>query len=271
MSGFWPDDVQCGVAFTFDLDAETMWLERAEVIGESPVMLSEGAYGPKTGIPRILNLLERLGVDATFFLPGKIIENYTDVSREIVHAGHEIGYHSYLHKTAASVEEERQEIQQCKKIMKDLLGVVPRGYRAPGFEVLPGGLDVVAEEGFAYSTNFMDCDHPYVHRLNEGRSLVELPVDWIFDDSAHFFFTFHEPSRGPISTPARVLEMWKAEFDGIYDEGGCMILTIHPQISGRISRVRMLGELIQYMQSRPKVMIAPAGELASAVRIKCGQ
>ncbi len=68
--------------------------------------------------------------------------------------------------TAASVEEERQEIQQCKKIMKDLLGVVPRGYRAPGFEVLPGGLDVVAEEGFAYSTNFMDCDHPYVHRLN---------------------------------------------------------------------------------------------------------
>ncbi len=248
-----------------------MWLSRAETGGDSPVMFSQGVYGATTGIPRILQLLDRVGVDATFFIPGKIIEQYTAVVRRIVDADHEIGYHSYLHVKAASVEQERQEIRQCMQIMRDLLGVVPVGYRAPGFEVLPGGLDVVADEGFEYSSNFMDCDHPYVHQLNDGCSLVELPVSWLFDDSAHFFFTFEEPSRGPISSPAGVLQMWKAEFDGIYDEGGCMILTIHPQISGRISRVRMLGELIQHMQSRPGTMIAPARELAAAVRATRGQ
>ncbi|MFO8060889.1 MAG: polysaccharide deacetylase, partial [Bacillota bacterium] len=147
----------------------------------------------------------------------------------------------------------------------------PAGYRAPDFEVLHGGLDMVAEEGLSYSSNFMDCDHPYLHALNEGRFLVELPVSWLCDDSAHFFFTFEEPARGPIATPDRVLQMWKTEFDGIYDEGGCMVLTLHPQMSGRISRVRMLGELIQHMQSRPGTMIAPAGELAALVRARCGR
>ncbi|MFO8061137.1 MAG: polysaccharide deacetylase family protein [Bacillota bacterium] len=143
MNGFWPDGVRCGVALTFDLDAETLWLSRAEG-RDSPVMFSQGAYGVTTGVPRILSLLRRFGVNATFFIPGKIIEDYTGAVRRIVDARHEIGYHSYTHSVPTSVEQERQEIRRCWQIMEDLLGVVPAGYRAPDFEVLHGGLDSVS-------------------------------------------------------------------------------------------------------------------------------
>ncbi len=266
MSGLWPENGKCGVSFTLDLDAETLWLSRSEKSADDPVVMSQGAYGARVGAPRLLDMLGEMGIKGTFFIPGWVLERYPDVARRAVKEGHEIGYHGYHHEKAASPEREAETIAQCKEIMERLLGVTPVGYRAPEFGLTEGTLGVAASAGLRYSSNFMDSDHPYLHTLSEGRSMVELPVNWLFDDSSHFFFTLQDPPRRPIARPSTVLEMWKAEFDGIYDEGGCMILIIHPQISGRVSRVRMLRDLISYMRSKPGTIIAPAADLAEMVR-----
>ena len=59
--------------------------------------MSHQAYGPKVGVPRIMRMLERTGVRATFFVPGLTADLYPAMVESIVAAGHELGHHGYSH------------------------------------------------------------------------------------------------------------------------------------------------------------------------------
>lgn len=268
MSNIWPEGIKCAVLVSFDLDAETFWFSRNPASYDSPSLLAEGSYGPKVAMPRILDMLKRQNLKTTFFIPGWVIEKHPEICKQAVMDGHEIGYHGYLHENLHFKEQKVEMILKVRKIMKDLLGenINPVGYREPEAEVRPETLDVIANMGFEYSTNFMDADRPYLHNTSCGKSIVELPMSWLFDDSSHFFFTLQEPSRRPIAPASHVYEMWKEEFDGIYEEGGSMVLTLHPQIIGRVSRIKMLEDLITYMKSKPGTLIAQAVEIARLAR-----
>jgi peptidoglycan/xylan/chitin deacetylase (PgdA/CDA1 family) len=264
--GLWPDGVKAAVVLTYDFDAETLWLCRNPESANSPRVLSEGAYEPKVAVPRLLEMMDRVGVKSTFFVPGWVIERYPDVVRSVADAGHEIAYHGYLHEKPCSPEHEEELIVKCKSIMKDVLGVTPVGHRSPMGDVRPGTIDVLCRNGFEYSANMMDFERPYLHVGENGNKLVELPSNWLYEDASHFFFTIQEPQRRPIAAPSTVTEIWRTEFDGLYDEGNLLVLIFHPQMIGRISRVRMLEQLITYMKSRPGTWIAPAVDVARAVR-----
>ena len=146
--------------------------------------------------------------------------------------------------------------------MKELLGVEPLGYRAPEAELTEETINNVMANGFEYSSNTMDFDWPYFHESKDGRKIVELPFNWVFDDSSHFFFTLQQPERRRICAPSYVKEIWQSEFDGLYEEGGLMTLVLHPQIIGRVSRVNMLEDLLCYMKTKPGVAIGPALDIS---------
>jgi peptidoglycan/xylan/chitin deacetylase (PgdA/CDA1 family) len=82
---------------TFDLDAETMWTGRDPAYAKRPILMSQGAYGWKVGTGRVLDLLDRYGIKATFFVPGLIIDQREGLMEEILKRGHEIAHHSYSH------------------------------------------------------------------------------------------------------------------------------------------------------------------------------
>jgi len=258
----WPRNIKCAVIFTFDLDAETFWFSRNDLSYNDPSKLAEGSYGPKIGIPRILKLLNKTEIKATFFIPGWVIEKYTEIVRSIVKEGHEVGYHGYLHEKVKLISEEKKRIEKTKKIMKRHLNIKPVGYRAPEAELTEEVLKLVKNNGFRYSSNFMNADAPYLHEFKDGKTLVELPTSWLYDDSSHFFFTLQEPSRRPIASHKTVSEIWKAEFDGIYQEGGSLVFMLHPQIIGRVSRIKMLENLINYIKKRDEVFLGTAKEAA---------
>lgn len=262
----WPDGVKMGVALTFDLDAETFWFSRTMDSMYSPNLMAEGAYGPKVGVPRILDMLDRQQLKATFFIPGWVIEHHTETCREIVRRGHEIGYHGYLHEKAWFPEQDRELVAKSKKIMKDLLGVEPLGYRAPEANLTEETIANVMASGFEYSSNTMDCDWPYYHEGENGQKLIELPFSWLYDDTSHFFFTLQQPERRRICSPQYVRDIWQSEFDGLYEEGGLLNFVLHPQCIGRISRVKMLEDLICYMKAKPGVAIGPALEISRLAR-----
>src|SRR5713101_5048974 len=83
---------------SFDVDGETAWIGRDFANLYRPGILSQGAYGPKVGVPRILEFLARRGLVATFFIPGWIAERYSSLVREIRAEGHEVGHHGYMHE-----------------------------------------------------------------------------------------------------------------------------------------------------------------------------
>ena len=104
----------------------------------------------------------------------------------------------------------------------------------------------------------MDRLLPYVH---DGSDIVELPVSWLLDDAPFFLFGLGANQR-PIQPASHALEIWKEEFEGLYEIGAPYVLTLHPQLIGRPSRLRALAELIRFIKGREGVWFATGREIA---------
>jgi peptidoglycan/xylan/chitin deacetylase (PgdA/CDA1 family) len=207
----------------------------------------------------ILDLLAEHGVHATFFVPGVVAEAYPEHLRSIVMKGHEIALHGYSHKSPAALspQEEEDELTRARRALRQFDDLI-LGYRSPAWELSEVTLGLLEKHGLLYSSNLMDDLRPYLHA---GRKLVELPVHWALDDAPHFWFDAGSWDRS-ISAPSRVFEIWKAEFLGILELGGLIVLTLHPQIIGRPHRLSMLDEWLTFVRTHPDVWIAPAREIA---------
>ncbi len=254
------------VVLSFDIDGETLWTSRDKVNKIGPVMLSQGAYGPKEGVPRILEFLKRRNLPATFFITGWVIEHYRAQCEAIRDAGHEIGHHNYEHEwpCRTGAEAERAAFAKGLELVSGLTGKPPAGYRAPGWEFSDITMDLLLDSPITYSSNMMDADVPYRHVVN-GREtgLVELPVSWSLDDAAFFM---HGLTYGPPQyDPETVYSLWKGEFDALYNEkkDACFILTMHPQIIGRPARTAMLEKFTEYVRTKDDVRFLTAEQLAS--------
>ena len=256
------------VMLSFDLDAETMWTSRDPKNAERPIVLSQGRYGWKIGAPRILDLLERYGVPATFFVPGLVIEQRRRLMDDILRRGHEIAHHSWSHAWIVNLSEqqEREEMEKGIEIIQRVSGRKPAGYRSPAAEFSKITLQLIKEYGFQYSSNFFDDDLPYLLEIDgELTEIVEFPFAWVLDDAPFFQYSITLPGR-TMQAPSAVLEAWTAEFDGLYAEERQFMLAMHPQIIGRPSRLGALERLIQHILDRPKVWFARCDHVAEAVR-----
>ena len=180
------------VLLTFDLDAETMWTSRDPANAERPIILSQGAYGWKVGLGRVLDLLARHRIAATFFVPGLVIEQRPQAVESILEGGHEVAHHSWSHKWIVNMteEEEREEMHRAFEIIEKTTGKAPRGYRSPAAEFSPQTLSLIREYGFGFSSNYFDDDSPYLHTIDgEESDIVEFPFHWVLDDAPFFNYS----------------------------------------------------------------------------------
>src|SRR5262249_30672246 len=144
-------------------------------------VMSQGAYGPKVGVPLILDFLDRNDLRSTFFVPGWTAERYPEVVAEIHRRGHEVGHHGYLHEPleGRSRDEEEAILVKTSDILQRIAGQRPVGYRAPRYEITHETTGLLRKHGFLYATNLQDTLWPYLHPGSPP--LVELPTTWILD------------------------------------------------------------------------------------------
>jgi peptidoglycan-N-acetylglucosamine deacetylase len=267
----WPKSVRAAACLTFDLDAESPILfEHPEAAGWLDVM-SHQAYGPRTGVPRLLRMLDRQRLRATFFIPGYSAERWPDAVRSIRDAGHEIAHHGYLHEGAHSAKDEAEEERRLLRGLEALdtvAGIRPIGYRAPTWELSYRTLGLIARHGFRYDCGLMDADHPYRVAVSPepgAASLIELPGHWSLDDWEPYVYLPGLSGSGVIASPTEVIGRWTLELEAIVEEGGLCMLTNHPFVSGRPSRAAGLEGLIERAKSIDGLWIATAGEIAAHV------
>ncbi len=267
----WPGGAASAAILSFDVDAESVVLAADPANATRLSVMSHQAYGPLTGVPRILRLLRRHELRATFYVPGYTAERYPEVIAKIADEGHEIAHHGYLHEAVRGMSpaEEAAMIDRGLAALKRVAGIRPAGYRAPMWETTYATPGLLLDRGFEYDSSLMDSDVPYVlaeHDRPGARSLVEIPVHWALDDWEQYAYVPEVFGSGLIESPAKVFEMWSLELRAIHDEGGCFSLTNHPFLSGRPARLRVLEQLIEVMKSLPGLWIAPAGDVARHVR-----
>jgi peptidoglycan/xylan/chitin deacetylase (PgdA/CDA1 family) len=242
------------VALTFDHDAISSEVDR----GDGPVLRSRGQFGPRVGVGRVLDVLARESIPATWFVPGHTLVTFPDSVAAIVAGGHELACHAWAHEDLAThPDDERQILERAvEALTRAAGGAPPTGFRAPYWSLGPRTLEHVAELGFRYDSSLMADDvHPYRVAIEErhdrsgsdlGRPgpLVEIPVSWALDDWPHF-----EPGPrgvGPMSAPSKVLEIWLGELDYAWrhEPDGVLTVTMHPEAIGRGHRLAMLEEFI---------------------------
>lgn len=263
----WPNGAQCAVQFTFDFDAETNWISRDPENMKRPGTLSQGTYGAKVGLPKVLELLRQEELHSTFFVPGWVAEHRTERVEQILTGGHEIAHHGYLHKWVSpdKPEEELEELVMGLEALQRYVGVRPVGYRSPAGETSPNIIKLLTDHNFLYDSSLMDDINPYDHVLPDGRvGPVELPWHWSLDD-APFMLSSIKVHR-PIFTNDHIFNVWAAEFREIYKSGDLFTLVMHPQAIGRPSRIALLRQFIAYTRQFPNVWYATSQEIATAWR-----
>jgi peptidoglycan/xylan/chitin deacetylase (PgdA/CDA1 family) len=258
----WLEGSAASVFLGFDLDAEETILALGERYASDLSTMSHQAYGPKVGVPRILELLDRHGVPGTFFVPGAAADQWPGAVRSIVSAGHEVALHGYTHESLTNLDAEAQANDFNRSLSSfGELGVEPRGYRAPYWQQTAETLDLIADAGLLYDSSLMDDDRPYLLEV-KGRELVELPVHWSLDDWEQYAF-LPEPDIGQrIVAPSRVAELWLEELDAMRETGSLCALTCHPFLSGRPSRIRALDRFIRTALEFGDVDFASGAQLA---------
>lgn len=258
------DGSRCDVVLSFDFDAEEVWIGADPKNEGRPGTLSQGTYGAKVAVPLILDLLSRLDLPASFFVPGRVAERYPERVEQILAGGHELGHHGYTHTSPALLtpEQEEDELLRGREVLTRLGGEVT-GYRSPAWDFSPVTLDLLVRHGFGYSSNLMDDVRPYRH---EAHDLVELPVHWTLDDAPHFWFTNGHTWNKTIRSAAEVRALWEEELAGYQALGGLFMLTMHPQIIGRPGRFWMLEQLLTDLRDRPGLRFARAGQVAAEFR-----
>lgn len=265
------------ICLTFDFDALSVWLTGFPP--PTPAKLSRGEYGARVGVPRILALLARYGIQATFFVPGHTAESFPAAVEAILDAGHEIAHHGYSHRDPGkmSPDEERRELEAGLEALTRFLSRPPVGYRSPSWDCSPSTLSLLVEYGFRYDSSlFADDFHPYHPRLGDvvgplqplrpGSELAlwEFPVDFTLDDWPHFTFHF-DPLRVGLSAASKVFEIWAGDFDYMrnYEPNGVFTLTMHPQVIGRGHRMALLERFIEHVLAAGRCRFARLGDVAA--------
>jgi peptidoglycan/xylan/chitin deacetylase (PgdA/CDA1 family) len=262
----WPGGARVAVGLSFDFDNETGSLRDGR---HTPSLLSQGEYGARAGLPRVLELLDRRKVAASFFIPAVSALLYPDSIQAIVKAGrHEIGMHGWIHERNSQLDEatERMLMQRALDTLEKAAGRRPVGMRTPSWDYSPSTIKLAQAFNLLYDSSLMADDDPY-EVVADGRptGIVQLPVEWILDDFPYFWMDRSSTVR-PTMTPDEVYSIWKAEFDVAYEERGMFILTMHPHVIGHRARIAMLDRLVAYMQSKPGVWFATHEQIARYVK-----
>lgn len=258
----WPSGARVAVCLSFDVDNEL--LQRANPL---PVPLSVGEYGATTSIPRILDLLDRHQVPATFFIPAMSAMLHPDMLQAILsRPRHEVGVHGWIHEfwpgLGDAAKEERLLAQSLDYLTK-ATGKRPVGVRAPGSGFGPDTFNLIRKAGFLYDSSLLAADEPYEIVSNgQPSGVVELPISEVGNDYVYY----GENANGSMPSPDAVLAIYKAEFDLAFEEHTMFILTQHPHVGGRRSRIVQLDRLIAYIKSKGPVWFATMEQVANYVK-----
>jgi peptidoglycan/xylan/chitin deacetylase (PgdA/CDA1 family) len=253
------------VCLSFDFDQMSSRIFRGDI---TPTPLSRGEYGARVGMPRVLDLLDREEIPATFFVPGHSADTFPALVERAVRSGHELGHHGWLHEVPATLteEQERSVLERGIASLQRISDLTPAGYRSPSWDLSPHSIRLLREFGFRYDSSLMaddfslywcrEGDVAHTDRAFEfGREtdLVEMPISWLLDDFP--LFEYDQRTRTGMAPASRVEEIWRDEFDFMADRvpGGVYTLTMHPQVIGRGHRMLMLERLIRHMRGRGAV------------------
>jgi peptidoglycan/xylan/chitin deacetylase (PgdA/CDA1 family) len=278
--------ILCG--YGVHVDAVAGWL--GSYGGEdSPSDISRGLFAGEVGIPRLVNLFDKLDIKTTWFFPGHSIESFPTETQLVIQAGHEIGLHGYSHENPIAMTSEQEEavLERSIELITQVWGKPPSGYVAPWWEFSHTTAELLIKHGIKYDNSLMHKDFKcyfvrigdqwtkidfskpadtWMKKLERGTetSLVEIPASWYLDDLPPMMFIKKSPNSHGFVNPRDIEILWRDQFDWVYREYDEAVfpITIHPDVSGRPQVLLMLERLTAYMMKHRGVEFVSFEDMA---------
>lgn len=261
----WGSDYEAAAVFSFDLDADEIWRAASESdpgFGTDAIK-TRGNFGCEVGVPRLLEVFDRYDLSCTFHVPGKVAEDWPETIQMIHDHGHELAHHGYTHiaPNEMSREEEEEEFKRAMDVFDDLIGETPVGYRNPGGGMSEHTIEFIEDAGMIYDSSRKDTDIPYVRRDSD---IIEVPNNYLMDDFVYWGYNMSPPFsfQSGITPNGPVFDTWEDEFEGIHKRNRMFMLTGHPQIIGRASRIDALEDLVQSVVQSGDTWVTTTSEIA---------
>jgi peptidoglycan/xylan/chitin deacetylase (PgdA/CDA1 family) len=256
---------RAAVTVTFDNLGEAADLERGLWPEDKPLGRH---FSVKRALPRILGMLDELGLRATFFVEGLNAEFYPEALLEISNSGHELGYHGWRHEywPNLSISEESRLLERGVRKMHEI-GVRPRGFRPPGGRLTPSSPELLENLGFTHCS-------PAGRGSGFLGNLVVLPFEWRLIDAFYYlprFGALRENITGssePMS-PFHFRETLGSALKGIVRNGGHLTLLFHPFLEEEEDRFEVMRGALEELRDLAQdglVWCAPYREIVSWVR-----
>ena len=262
----WPNGAKCACAITFDMDADSLiHIARPKDSYDRLYPITMGKYGPTVAVPRILETYKKFGLKQSFFIPGWCLEQYQETVDLILKGGHEIGHHGWIHEDPIVTKgNQRHWVEKALDSYGRIVGGKPRGYRAPVYNVTQEVIDLLIEHDFKYDSSLMADDIPYRMQTASGE-LYEMPVHWGTDDWPPFAHYDEIGYMMPVRGPSAGLQGFWEEFDAQYEAGGFFMLIVHPFLTGRLARWRLVEQWLEKTLETKDVWFAPLEEIQAHV------
>jgi allantoinase len=213
-------------------------------------------YGMRVGIWRFLDALTKRKLRATTAINANVCRSYPDVARGMLDAGWEFMGHGVKQGAMHLISDQRAAIRESIQLIHDFTGKPPRGWLGPGLTETWETLDLLAEEGIAYVSDWVNDDQPYEIRTST-RPLVSVPYTLELNDIP-MMLTQHHPST-------EWLQRARDQFDRLYAEGAknprVMALAVHPYISGAPHRIKYFEAVYDYIRRHKGVWFTTGEEI----------
>ena len=215
-------------------------------------------YGFKEGIPRLLDMWDRVGVKVTSHMVGQAVERHPELAKEIVDRGHEAAAHGQTWEPQYSMtpDEERAGYQASIDSIQRVTGTRPVGFNAFWLRGTPETLNILQDLGFIYHIDDISRDEPFTVTVKR-RPFVVVPYTIRNNDIVRF--------DSPATTNLGYLQDLKDDFDILYSEAAyrrMMSISTHDRISGIPGRVKVVEEFIRYAQRQKGVAFMRKDEIA---------
>jgi peptidoglycan/xylan/chitin deacetylase (PgdA/CDA1 family) len=260
-----PDGRHAAVSVTFDNLGEAADLERGLWPESEPLGRH---FSVKRTLPRILSILDELGLRVTFFVEGLNAELYPEALLEIANSGHELGYHGWRHEYWPNLNPSQEARLLERGVHKmDELGVRPRGFRPPGGRLISSSPKLLEDLGFTYCS-------PAGLGIGFLGNVVVLPFEWRLVDAYYYLPRFgglRETTTGssePLS-PARFQESLSSALQSAVRDGGHLTLLFHPFLEEQEDRFEIMRGALEELRDLAEeelVWCAPYREVVSWVR-----
>jgi peptidoglycan/xylan/chitin deacetylase (PgdA/CDA1 family) len=259
----WPNGAKTAVTFAFDVNATGSFATNLDKVVINSKQQSE--YGAFVGVPRLLRMLKKHDIPATFFVPAVTAQFYPHIVPAILenNARNDIALHGWMHENyiVLSESETRRLLTKAIDYLTEVAGKRPVGINFPGARPGRYSMQVIKELGLLYDGSMMGGDDPYEILVNgEPTGLIEIPIKWILNDTMYF------GQNGGLPSPEAMFKIWQDEFDVAYEEGTLLNLTMHPTNGGHRSVMPHFERLITYIKSKGDVWIASRAEVAAYIK-----